>query len=175
MRKVFLAWMAIVASVALASLACAAEQLALNIDTTKWKLGYSAANNEQGLKEYCLIGESVENWTELVTVQAFFGLQRRQTAGMFMSNMLNTVKKSSPDAMCKVIREAPGDVLFEWEVRNTAGLPDQYEIDRVIAGSNALWVLHYASKKLPVTPETRDTWISALEAARLVENQEGKK
>lgn len=174
MKKTFLAWMAIVAYVVLASLACAAEQLALNIDTSKWKLGYSAADNKQGIKEYCLIGESVENWTELVTVQAFFGLQRSQTAGIFMSNMLNTVKKSCPDAMCKVIREAPGDVLFEWEVKNTAGLPDQYEIDRVIAGSNALWVLHYASKKLPVSPETRDTWIGALEAARLVESEDRK-
>lgn len=144
-----------------------AENVALNLDGREWELGYSAKNDTQGIQEYVLKGETVNNWSEMVTVQAFFGLQLKTTPEEFMSSMIKQLKESSPNLVWSVISKSGKDIMFDWKVTNCPGEADQYEIDRAISGSEAIWFLHYATKKLPVSSGKRDEWIKLLSASTL--------
>ena len=149
------------------SMQCYAEDIALKLDNREWELGYNAENNQEGIQEYVLKGETVNNWSELITVQAFFGLQKKTTPEQFMDSMIKRLKEISPNLASRVIRKGDKEVIFDWEVKNTPGQADQYEIDRVISGSEAIWHLHYATKKLPVSSDKRSEWIDLLSASNL--------
>lgn len=148
-----------------------AEDLKVFFDTREWRVGYSAENQTQGITEYVLKDESVQLWTELVTVQAFFELQNKITPEAYMDGMVDILKKTCPDIRWKVLRKDRNDMLFEWEIAACPGQVDQYEIDRIIAGQRAIYVVHYATKKLPVSFEKRDYWAKLLDSAELVNAQ----
>lgn len=150
--------------------ACFAEKLQLKFDERKWELGYNAQDENQGLREYVLRGETVKNWGELVTAQAFFGLQAKANAEGYASNMIMELKKICPDLMWKALKESPDDILMEWEVKNCQGQADQYEIDRIISGENAVYVIHYATKRVPISPEMREKWIKIMSQVALLKS-----
>lgn len=166
--RIFCAGLLVVAATMLAGPLCLAEQVALNFDGRKWEIGHSAESKDQGIREYVLKGETVDNWTELVTVQAFFGLQDKATPEEYMEGMMAELKKNCPGAIWDIVRKGDDDIVFIWQVKDSPGQEDQYEVDRIISGKNAMYILHYATKKLPVAPEKRDKWIKLLDSAKLV-------
>lgn len=149
---------------------CFAEKLQLKFDERKWELGYNAQDETQGLREYVLKGETVNNWGELVTAQAFFGLQAKVNASNYASSMIMTLKKTCPDIVWKGLKQSPNDILMEWEIKNCPGQTDQYEIDRIISGDNAIYVIHYANKRVPISPEIRDKWIKIMSQVALLKS-----
>lgn len=146
-----------------------AEQVNVQFDEREWETGYTAEDGTKGITELVLKGETVNAWTELVTIQAFFGLQERATPQMYMNEMIDALKKACPSAKWDLIRKGDNDVLFDWEIAQCPGQEDQYEVDRVLAGAKALYVVHYATKKVPVGADTREKWIRLLSAATLSE------
>ncbi|HPM42504.1 MAG TPA: hypothetical protein PLV52_01575 [Candidatus Omnitrophota bacterium] len=147
-----------------------AEKLQLKFDERSWHLGYNAQDESQGLREYVLKGETVENWGELITAQAFFGLQKKVNADAYASSMLMTLKKACPDLVWKSISKASDDILMEWEIKDCPGQPDQYEVDRIISGSEAVYVIHYATKRLPVSDEMRSKWLDIMSKVKLLKS-----
>ena len=148
-------------------LQCYAENMALGFDGREWELGYNVENDKEGIQEYVLKGETVNNWSELVTVQAFFGLQEKTTPEQFMDNMIKSLKEICPKLISSVIRKGDKDVMFDWEVKDCLGQDNQYEIDRIISGNRAIWHIHYATKKLPISPDKRNEWQGLLNSAEL--------
>ena len=146
-----------------------AEQVKLTFDDRQWEIGYEVEDTQQGMVEFVVKGENVNAWTELVTLQAFFGLQETATPESYMNGMGEGLRKACPDARTNLIRKGANDIVFDWEIKSCPGQEAQYEIDRVIAGTKALYVIHYATKKLPVAAETRDKWAGLLSAATLID------
>jgi len=169
MRKTVIGILSIAIILSL-SQACFAEKLQLKFDERKWELGYNTKDETQGIREYVLKGETVNNWGELVTAQAFFGLQAKANAGEFAGNMVMDLKKACPDLVWKALKDSPNDVLMEWEVKNCPGQTDQYEIDRIISGENAIYCIHYATKRVPISPEMRDKWIKIMSQVALLKS-----
>lgn len=149
---------------------CFAEKLQLKFDERKWELGYNAQDETQGLREYVLKDETVNNWGELVTAQALFGLQAKVNAEGYASSFILGLKKVCPDLVWKALKKSPNDVLMEWEIKSCPGQNDQYEIDRIISGENAIYIIHYATKRVPISPETRDKWIRIMSQVALLKS-----
>ena len=163
--------MAVIAAglVMCASARCGAEQVKLVFDDRQWEIAYEVEDQQQGMVEFVVKGEDVNAWTELVTLQAFFGLQETATPDGYMDGMGEGLRNICPDARTNLIRKGANDVVFGWEIAACPGQEAQYEIDRVIAGAKALYVIHYATRKLPVASQTRDKWVALLSAAALID------
>lgn len=150
-----------------ASLSCYAEQIAVHLDDREWEIGYKAKDDTQGIAEFVLKGETIQNWTELVTAQTFFGLQKKAAAKDLAQAVIKDIKSICPDAICNIIKNGSKDLLFEWEIKNCPGQEDQHEISRVISGKEGIHLVHYVTKKLPLSPEKRNEWIKLLSLAAL--------
>ena len=62
----------------------AKERPKLYFDDRNWEIGYQASNHISSLIEYVLKGETVHNWSELVSVGSLFGLQEKITPDEFV-------------------------------------------------------------------------------------------
>jgi hypothetical protein len=61
-----------------------------------YKVGYSDKKPNMVMTEFVPAKETVENWTEMVTVQVFFGL--KATPPQFMNEMAKNWRAACPDA-----------------------------------------------------------------------------
>lgn len=148
---------------------CGAERVKLIFDEREWETAYDVESADQGMAEFVVKGETADAWTELVTLQAFFGLQETATPESYMNGMVASLKQACPSAKANLLRKGEKDIVFDWEIAACPGQENQYEVNRVMTGAKALYVLHYATRKLPVSAETRDKWAGLLSAASLID------
>ena len=80
----------------------------LLMDDREWQVGYEDGNDRQSLVEFVLPGETVNNWTELYTLQVFHGV------GTHLE---------------------PGDLVVTAESRDEAGLPKCSVVDSEVLSS----------------------------------------
>jgi len=149
--------------------ACSAENVDLKFDNRQWELAFSDATESQSIQEYVLVGETIDNWTELVTVQIFYGLQTQTTCEQYMEKMMEMLKNVCPTTAATVISKGENEILFSWEIKDCPGQENQFEIDRVLAGKEALYILHYVTKKPIASSGKRDEWVKALSSAKLTD------
>lgn len=145
-----------------------AERSALRFDDRKWRLGFTTHNDRERIEGFVLEGESVENWSELITTQIFPGLETNPSN---VGGMVDTTKemllKRCPSLKFKEISRTVEDVLYEWEVSGCSGIDNQTEIARVILGKDGLHVVHYAVKKVGLTGPEKEKWRSLLKKTTL--------
>jgi hypothetical protein len=141
-------------------------------DDRVWKLGHTAAQGDQTVWEYILSDETVENWSEIITVQSFTGSQGSTAPVDAMRRVRDLTLHDCPDAMWNPIRESETEVLFEWREESCQGpvdSDDQYGISRIIQGSLGSHVVGYGNKRQPYLPETeRSEWIDRISRAQLI-------
>ena len=139
------------------------ERLSGLLDGRGWKLGYESKQANQEITEYVLPGETVGNWTELVSIQAFPGAQNRATPGGVMLGAKEQTLKKCPKTTWNVIHESSNQVLFEYLTAKCRGVDDEHELIMIFLNDRALYQVSYASKKLPVTEAQRTQWIAIIE------------
>lgn len=165
--KIFLSIVLIfVMLIGMAHSACA-EQISIKFDDRDWVLNKEAEDKEQGIRVYNLKGETMDKWTEMVTVQAFFGLQLQATPEDYMNGMIKSLKETCRDSTSDLIRKGNNDVVYEWQMGPCSGQEPQGEIVRVISGDQAMYVIHYASKRSPLDPAKKEEWLKLLDAVTL--------
>ena len=118
-------------------------------------------------EEFVLPGETVDNWTELVTVQTMPGFQERGTAESLSLEFKEKLLKSCPKATWTVLHEDKNDFTFEWQTTGCKGWDNQYEVSRIITGKTAMHRVAYANRKLPISEDKRHQWIDLLGKASL--------
>lgn len=143
------------------------ETIQLETDDRQWTLGFEDHQTDQGILEYVLPGEVVENWSELVTINYYKGLQGPEIMDKFVSSMEGGIRSQCQDVTWTPLSKAEGSVSYEWTVKNCQGNPDQSETARVIQGEKGLYVLHYASKTVPIPEEKRSVWQKNLSSAQV--------
>lgn len=136
----------------------------LHFDERDWQVGYEASNEQQAIVEYVLKGETVHNWSELVTLQTYFGLQKITTPEVFVMSMKKNMK---PSLQWNIISKSDNDILYEWNVMNDPEMANQHEIARGILGKKAIYFIRYTTKKPPIPLEKRNEWIDLLKAVVL--------
>jgi hypothetical protein len=138
-------------------------------DGRVWKLGYTATQGDQTLWEYVLSGETVENWSELITVQSFTGSQGSTAPVELMRRVRDLTLRDCPDQMWNPIRESETEVLYESR-QEGCQVPfdsdDQYEIRIIKKGLLGLHSIGYGNKRQPHLPEMeRSEWIDRISRA----------
>ena len=145
--------------------------IAPHSDERGWRLGHRAVAGNQLILEYVLSGETVENWSELITVQAFPGLQETTTPEELMFAAKTPTLADCPDAMWNVLRQSDDEIVFEWRMENCTGpydSDDQYEVSKIIRHPLALHRVAYTTKRQPHLPEQeRSAWTERIYAAEL--------
>lgn len=150
------------------------ERPQLTFDGRVWSIGYQAKNYQCSIIEYVLDKETVNNWTELVTVQAFPGLQNNTTLQSFMMKTRENLKSQCPDLNWKVLSKKENDAIYEWSIKNCPTDEDQHEIARIISGEYGIYVIHYVTKKMPISTKVRKKWIGLLRSVTLNQQSQNK-
>lgn len=127
------------------------------LDERDWDEGHSASQGGQSVAEYVLPGESVQGWSELVTVQAIRGLGLQVTPEKLYDATLAEAKKTCRDPSSRVIASSATELLFEEDMVHCAPLRDEYAIRKFIRAPNAMFMMHYA-KSSPLSAEDKAKW-----------------
>ena len=135
------------------------------LDGRQWRVGHQAANEQELLSEQVLKGESVKNWTELLTLLIVYepdvDIQRLVKA------MQGQLAAGSKDFRTAVIHSRRDDVMFEWSHKGSGRWPAQREIKRVMRGTDGIYVLSYSVKELSYSPKMYETWRKNIAGAKL--------
>jgi hypothetical protein len=146
-----------------------AERLSfqLPLDGRQWKVGYKAEDRAQVIFEYVLQGETVENWTELVTIQSFDKQYIKFPPPETAMNLLKErMVQRCPTVEWNVNERTKESILYEWRIKNCPPNPDQMEIARLIEGKWNRYRVAYATKVSELPQRKRTDWIKSLREAK---------
>lgn len=140
----------------------------LVFDERTWKIGNQGQSEQGPMAEFVLENETVENWSELVTVQMYPGLQTKTMPADFAYMARKELLKICPSVDWRLVSVSQSEATYEWSVSGCAAQPDQMEIVRVVRGELGVHLIHYAVKKPAIADEQRLKWIERLGRAKLV-------
>lgn len=141
-----------------------AEKGQPQFDGRNWKLGWSQNVGEGVFEEYVLDGETVQNWSELVTIQFFPGMQLDTNPDIFEGVHRSDLTRTCPDIQWKSVYQTPDERMWQWSIQGCPGQPDQSEIARLVRTKNGFHIFHYATKKSPMPEDTNKVWAEKLKA-----------
>lgn len=124
-----------------------AERLSLT-QLPGFVIGHNATNGEQSIVEQVPQGETVENWTRMVTTQRFAGLAQRTTPAALARTMVDGAAKACPGAKASPIATAPvsGRPAARFQLdcpRSRGGIPETF-LFLGIAGQSNIYVKQVA-------------------------------
>ncbi|MFA6357962.1 MAG: hypothetical protein WCY09_04775 [Candidatus Omnitrophota bacterium] len=142
----------------------AAEKIKPLFDDRVWKLGWS--QNEKGAvyEEYVLDGEVVENWSELVTIQFFPGLNKNVSLDTFISLQKKAMFAEYPLMKWESLYESEDERIWKWTIPGEKNQAGESEIARLKRTDEGFHIWHYAIKKSPLPPEKAKVWLEKLKA-----------
>ena len=130
---------------------------------TGWEVGHSAEDQAQRVTEFVRPGQTVENWTELVTWQT---LNKAIDLGSVQDQFAayqEDIMARCPGSTAEVIRELPDGILYEAHVVNCEQGSDEHILTRVLDGTWNRFLLQYAVRGAVVMTSERQTeWIDKL-------------
>lgn len=145
------------------------EGLDFDFDERSWEQGSKLKSKKDTIIEFVLKGETIQDWTELVTVNILYGFQREVSAKEYMLKTRNMLTKKFPEIKWFTIYGDHHNSVYEWEIKNHPIRDDQHEITRVFPGEKALYIFNYSTKKLPLSKKMRQKWIKIFKEVRLIQ------
>ncbi|MGD6900913.1 hypothetical protein [Bacillus infantis] len=135
----------------------AAEKESFIANGKEWELGFTDSQN--GLfKEYVLAGETVDNWSELITVHRFSN-PNEVPVQAYAAQFKNSLEQSvSGDLHFEVLKEDAHNLYYEFQLAKDPAHPDQYETARIQSGGGEIWFLHYAIKTGGIDEGEKEAW-----------------
>jgi hypothetical protein len=89
------------------------EMVKISFDNRPWKEGYRDINAQAQLIEYVLSNQTIDNWSELVTVQCFPGI--RNTKQLF-EDAKQKAKQDGIKSDFKLVKLTEREVVYTWYV-----------------------------------------------------------
>ena len=148
------------------------EALQWSFKNGHWEHGYTQeVKGKYRIVEFVPKGESVEDWSELITIQTF--TKKSGSPEAFLNQQKTLREKKCPGVtIWNVIAKDERSILYEWKAKPCAGWPDQHEITRILYGKWNLWRIAYTAKVQEISTEKRNIWIQTLSKAVITEKQE---
>ncbi len=144
------------------------EKPKLHFDNRDWVVGNEQSNDRESITEYVLRGETVYNWSELVSLGTQFGLKEYATAEKFMEGIKALLmEKTSRKVVWNTIESNDKEAIYEWKTINAPSVDNQHELARVICGNKDIYSVRYTTKKLPLSDQQRQEWVGLLKAVTL--------
>ncbi len=141
------------------------EKQDLKFDNRAWKAVWGEHKEAITTIEYIPVGQNINHWQELVTSQFIPGLAE-VSAKEFANRFLNDLKKSGVVYSSHFIEKQGKTVIFEFQVQQPKNL-QQDELQKIIKGSDGIYVLHYAIKKEDMGAKNRQKWFKLLKNSTL--------
>ncbi len=137
----------------------------------EWVPGFSHEKEGEGnIIEFVLKGETVQNWSELLTIQSF--ANTRGSAHVFFEALKAFREKECPGTTAwNVIDKDERSILYEWRAKPCAGYPEQHEISRIIDGKWNRFRIAYTAKVSEIPAETREAFVKSMSDATVVIKQ----
>jgi hypothetical protein len=140
------------------------EPWVFQFDSRHWQLGSQSGDGSRNIREYVLSGQTVDNWSELVTSGYWAVLvSPRSHFEYFRRLMLH----DCPAARISVIEESADTILFEWQHDGCGSYPAQHELRRISRCRTGMFVLSFVEKTPQLSAEKRATWISIIKSAHV--------
>jgi tetratricopeptide (TPR) repeat protein len=143
------------------ALSSVTRPLGPSFDGRVWEIGFRKEQPDSRITEYVLMGESVDDWSELVTINEFLGLQKELNAKEFRQAIRSNLEKICRDVEWVDINATFHDVLYRFNARECDEQEDVYEVARIILTTDRIYTMHYASKKMLITDQV-DKWSQIL-------------
>jgi hypothetical protein len=152
--------------------AYAAEEAKPIFDKRSWVLGWSKNKNASGtgqavFDEYILKGEAIEDWSELITIQFFPGLNTRISLSDYELALKNVIINTCSGAKWNSFEQEENERSWQFTIKNCQGQPDQSELVRAVKTSEGIHVFHYAIKKAPMPESVKKEWIINLKSIKI--------
>lgn len=176
MKSTFLRWFCLLLPL-LALPATAKGIEALDIDFGEgWELGYVAEDRQTGvfINEYVPIGQTVENWSNLLTFQGFPVRVKphRITLRSYVDLLEKRMRARCMNTMWSVLWEKNDRVIYRWHISRCPGQDDQAEIAAFIAGDTTMFRVAYTKKtSTGMGAADRNWWERVLLAAEVVQTR----
>ncbi len=141
----------------------AAEKATPVFDNREWKLGASDTSRPGGVfDEYVLSTETIDNWSELVTIQFFPGLNESTNLDVFEGASKEGLTRICPNIKWNSLYNAQSERMWSWTSTGCQGQPDQSEMVRAVKTKTGIHLFHYATKRSPIPAEIEKIWIECL-------------
>jgi hypothetical protein len=129
-------------------------------DEREWKEGHATKDTNPLTIEYVIPGETVQNWSELITVQILSNVSLNIDAARFVAAVEKQHRSKKPGCAVitqRVLSSTPTSVMYEQSLVNCAPFRDEYSIRKVIRGPLAMSEVSY-SKTSELTGEEKKKW-----------------
>ena len=141
------------------------DYLSLNVDKPRWKIGFQQEANYGVITELVSGNETVESWTELITVK-FLKKQRNLTPQQYASFLEQNIRNAyGNNVQSDILRSSDSDIVLEFKVSGQPGVPDEHTIMRIFKGNVSYGFVSYAAKPY-MTPEMRELSLSIIEGVK---------
>ncbi|TAJ96409.1 MAG: hypothetical protein EPO10_23265 [Reyranella sp.] len=139
-----------------------------------FKLGFKDSKNGMNMQEFVPAAETVQNWTEMVTVQVFLSrkdLEPSQFLALMQKQWAEACKGSTltPVASGKVNGYESATVLLRCPLLASTGKPETTML-KAIKGNDSFYVVQRAVRSVP-TPERLETMKKYIESVSVCDSR----
>lgn len=113
-------------------------------DERGWKVGHSQSTDNQSIVEWVLPEETVQNWSELITVQYLHRVPMNMTPEKLAKDTAEALRKSCADVSLNILASSQMGVLYERKTASCAPMRDEYTIGKLIRGPRSMISVSYA-------------------------------
>lgn len=136
-------------------------------DERGWEVGNSGSGQSHMIIEWVLPGETVNKWSELITLQTFLGVQTRMEPEKIMLDAKESTLKKCPNAKWQVITKKSDEILYEWRTTNCTNFDNQHEIAKILKGFGAMHIVHYVKKGPEMDENDHKKWMDIIEKVKV--------
>jgi len=155
------------------------ESLRFSLDPAEflnWVAGHSQSNDKGSILEMVPKGETVDNYTRILTDISFSKAKTQYPAPEdIMKRLRESMLQKCPNAVWHIIEKIGKDVLYEWRSENCSArgsdgspIPDQHNIVRIFEGKYNDFTLMYMRKTRELPAEERNQWLEVMREAKVV-------
>lgn len=136
----------------------------LDMDERDWQIGHQVDTARQLLIEWVPPGETVQNWSQLYTLQVLHNVPHSVGPADLIMNERN--KKNVRLPACAVIEQemlsqSATEVMYVQTLAQCAPMRDEFSIRKILRGPTAISEVSW-SKTSPITEEERQLWTDTL-------------
>lgn len=136
-------------------------------DDREWKKGHSAVKDNQTVIEWVPPGETVQNWSELITLHTIHKSSRNLSPEIMAETIKEEFKKTCADVTQNIISSTNTNVLFERTTTSCAPARDEFSIIKIVKGFRTSSLITYASTS-PLSKTERKKWIKHVGDVKLM-------
>ncbi|MDH4157601.1 MAG: tetratricopeptide repeat protein [candidate division Zixibacteria bacterium] len=141
----------------------AGEVLVFEFDGRPWVVGYIKQEKSQTLIEYVPAGETIEDWSELISTRYYPGLYKASSAVDVYDVMHKAAMENCAGSHWLPLVQGSMNIIYEWnnEACAEAGAAE-YELARIFVSDRGIHRIAYACRSRDTFKAGKNRWMDVL-------------